>query len=160
MPRAARILPGGLTLKEEAFCQSYIQSGNAEDAYRASYKTANMNPNTISNESNVLLRKAHICKRLAELRDLSSRVAVYGLNEAMGEAKKAFDLAIKTNSPAAMVSAVTLRAKLAGILVEKREVTTSVKEVPDDELDRRIREVAAQAGVAITPVGEGSPVKH
>lgn len=159
--KGAVCLPGGLTLKQEAFCQAFVQSGNADDAYRKVYDCSkDSKDGTIRKEAHKLLRLEHILKRLIELRSKSEQVAIYGLNEAMAEARAAYDLALATGTPSAMVAATQLRAKLAGILVEKREVTNTVKELPNDELDRRIREVAAKAGVAITPVGEGSPVKH
>jgi len=38
----------GLTIKQEAFCQAYIEKGNASEAYRMAYAADKMKPETVN----------------------------------------------------------------------------------------------------------------
>lgn len=37
----------GLTIKQEAFCQAYIETGNASEAYRTAYAADKMKPEAV-----------------------------------------------------------------------------------------------------------------
>jgi len=39
-----------LTLKQEGFCRSYIETGNASEAYRLNYNAEKMKPATVKKE--------------------------------------------------------------------------------------------------------------
>lgn len=150
MPKAAR-LPNGLTVKEEKFCQEFFASGEAADAYRAVYNVdPAKNGDWVSTEAYKLLQRDYIQKRMESLRKSSESIALYTADSAMAEAREAFDIAKKDRAPSAMVSAVTLRAKLAGHLVEKREVAhKSLKEGSKEELLDLLDKSAKEAGLVI-----------
>jgi hypothetical protein len=81
--------------------------------------------------------------RIQELREaLSLSVAKhtsYSIFEAMGEASEAMRIAKAKGNPSAMVAAITLKARLAGLLVERTNVTyTSVDELTDSQLESLI----------------------
>jgi phage terminase small subunit len=57
-----------LSLKEEAFCRSYIETANASEAYRRSYNAEKMKPATINTKASLLLAKDKIRARIDELR--------------------------------------------------------------------------------------------
>ncbi len=158
MARAARVTPEGLTLKEEKFCQEYMVCANAEQAYRAAYAPgAKKNGGWVRTEACTILAKPHISARIEMLRAKTELVAIYDTDKAMEEAGEALELARALKMPAAMISAVTLRAKLAGVLVEKREVTNrSARQLSDEELNEQISEAAKQAGFVIKKAKEGS----
>ena len=44
-----------LTPKQESFCLSYIETGNASEAYRLNYDTENMKPATVNRNAKALL---------------------------------------------------------------------------------------------------------
>lgn len=58
-----------LTPRQEAFCNKYLETGNASEAYRYAYSTDRMKPETINNSGYKLLQKGEIKARLAYLRD-------------------------------------------------------------------------------------------
>lgn len=144
-------MPNGLTVKEEKFCLEFFATGESGDAYRKVY---DINPakdgDWVSAEANKLLGRDYIQKRLEALRGKSEQIALYTADAAMAEAREAFDLAKQVMAPAAMVSAVTLRSKLAGHLVEKRETThKTLKEAPLEDLMKLLDDNAKQAGLVI-----------
>ena len=57
-----------LTPKQEKFCLVYIETGNASEAYRQSYNTAKMKPETVNRTAKQLLDNRKISARLDELR--------------------------------------------------------------------------------------------
>jgi len=56
-----------LTPKQEGFCLSYIETGNASEAYRLNYDAENMKPATIKVKASELLNNGKVTARLAEL---------------------------------------------------------------------------------------------
>lgn len=56
-----------LTKKQEDFCQAYVDSGNASDAYRESYNCSNMKPATINRKAKELLDDGKITARIEQL---------------------------------------------------------------------------------------------
>jgi phage terminase small subunit len=57
-----------LTVKQERFCQYYIDTGIASEAYRMAYSTGNMKPATVNNNAYMLLKRSEITARVKELR--------------------------------------------------------------------------------------------
>lgn len=57
-----------LTVKQERFCQYYIDTGIASEAYRMAYSTDNMKPATVNNNAYMLLKRSEITARVKELR--------------------------------------------------------------------------------------------
>ena len=55
---------GKLTSKQEKFCLSYIECGNASEAYRQAYHTENMKPEIINRKTNELLDNSKVARRL------------------------------------------------------------------------------------------------
>ena len=57
-----------LTQKQEAFCLSYVETGNASEAYRAAYDTSNMKPETVNRKAKEMMDNGKIAARIEELR--------------------------------------------------------------------------------------------
>jgi phage terminase small subunit len=63
-----------LTIKQEKFCNKYIETGNASEAYRSAYNSGNMKPEVINNKASLLLSKGAIRVRVSELqKELKSK---------------------------------------------------------------------------------------
>ena len=56
-----------LTVKQENFCNYYIESGNASDAYRRAYSCDKMKPESINRKATDMLCKVTIAARIKEL---------------------------------------------------------------------------------------------
>ncbi len=74
----------------------------------------------------------------------------YTLEKAMLEAEEAFQVSKEKGNGGAMTAAVTLRAKLNGLLVDRKEITINpIQEMNDDALQRLIERKAKEAGVSL-----------
>lgn len=58
-----------LTVKQENFCNYYIESGNASEAYRRAYSCRKMKPETVNAKSYQLLNNGQITDRVKELQE-------------------------------------------------------------------------------------------
>lgn len=58
-----------LTIKQESFCNYYIESGNASDAYRRAYSCEKMKAETVNNKAFQLLNQGDITARVKELQE-------------------------------------------------------------------------------------------
>lgn len=57
-----------LTIKQDKFCNKYLECGNASEAYRYAYCCEKMKPETVNNKAYVLLAKGKIRAMVDELR--------------------------------------------------------------------------------------------
>lgn len=137
-----------LTAKQEAFCQAILSGMSQADAYRTAYAVKKMSAPAIAVEASKLMANPKVSLRVQELRKPVIQKVRYGLEQAMLEAEEAFQIAKGKENGGAMVAAATLRAKLNGLLVDKKEVRHgSLQDVPDDQLDALIAKKAKEAGV-------------
>ncbi len=117
-----------LTPKQEKFCQVYIETGNASEAYRQSYNTAKMKPETVNRTAKQLLDNSKIAARLDELREEHAKRHEITVDTLVAELEEARKLAFETDKAAAAVQATMGKAKLLGLVVEKQE--TNVVQPP------------------------------
>ncbi|MGL9720494.1 terminase small subunit [Symbiopectobacterium sp.] len=106
-----------LTLKQEAFCQAYIETGNASEAYRKAYVADKMKTESINRKAKELLDNGKIAARLVELRgEIKQRhdVTVDSLLVELEEARQAA-LQAETPQSSAAVTATMGKAKLTGL---------------------------------------------
>lgn len=59
----------GLTIKQENFCNYYIESGNASDAYRRAYSCEKMKDETVNRKAIELLNNGMITARIKVLQE-------------------------------------------------------------------------------------------
>lgn len=131
-----------LTAKQEAFCQAIVKGKDQSDAYRIAYDARNMKPATIASKASILMTNGNIRARIEAIRAPVVQELRYGLMEAMLEAAEAFNVARDKEQGGAMVAAVQLRAKLNGLLVEKREdVTDPLKKAMGNMSPERAEEL-------------------
>ncbi|HHQ2447331.1 TPA: terminase small subunit [Raoultella ornithinolytica] len=106
-----------LTPKQEAFCQAYIETGNASEAYRTAYAADKMKSESINRKAKELLDNGKITARVAELQgEIKQRhnVTIDSLLAELEEARKAA-LTADTPQSSAAVAATMGKAKLVGL---------------------------------------------
>lgn len=106
-----------LTIKQETFCQAYIETGNASKAYRKAYASDNMKPETINRNAKALLDNSKIAARVGDLQgEIKQRhnVTVDSLILELEAARKAA-LTAETPQSSAAVAATMGKAKLTGL---------------------------------------------
>lgn len=59
----------GLTVKQEKFCNKYVECGNASEAYRYAYNCANMRESSVNNSAYKMLQHVEIRGRIKHLRE-------------------------------------------------------------------------------------------
>lgn len=59
----------GLTIKQEKFCNKYLECGNASEAYRYAYDCSKMSDNAVWNSASLLLDNPKVTQRIAYLKD-------------------------------------------------------------------------------------------
>ncbi|NNS07328.1 terminase small subunit [Erwinia sp. JH02] len=106
-----------LTQKQETFCQAYIETGNASEAYRTAYAADKMKPETINRKAKEQLDNGKIAARIAELQgEIKQRhnVTVDSLIKELEEARQSA-LTAETPQSSAAVAATMGKAKLTGL---------------------------------------------
>lgn len=106
----------GLTVKQEAFCLAFLETGNAAEAYRRAYDVApDAKDGWLYVEACQLLDNPKIAQRLQGLRDQAQKMALFGVLQASEEFEEARLAALRLGMPAAAVSATTGKVKLFGL---------------------------------------------
>lgn len=152
-----------LTAKQEGFCRGVaIQNLSLSDAYRANYDVSKMTTESINTAAKQLAASLPVATRLDVLRQRATEAVLkkagLTLEAAMAEAGALLEDAKALGQISAGVAAATLRAKLAGLLIEKKEVRTGALEEVDLTKLAHMREQAERdlkaAEDAASVVGE------
>ena len=116
-----------LSPKQEGFCLSYIETGNASEAYRRNYKTENMKPATINRKAKALIDNGKIKARLAELQKIHQERHNITIDSLTDRLTAAEQQGLANNNPSAAVSAIMGIAKLHGLITDKQKVDVNGK---------------------------------
>lgn len=65
-----------LTIKQENFCNYYVECGNASEAYRRAYNASNMKDETIWSRASKLLAEYKVSTRVEELRKQANDMSI------------------------------------------------------------------------------------
>tara|TARA_R100000541_G_scaffold8238_1_gene15815 strand:- start:430 stop:834 length:405 start_codon:yes stop_codon:yes gene_type:complete len=104
-----------LTTKQEKFCKTFIETGNASEAYRQSYDCQKMKGPTINRNAVALLDNTKITTRVGELQlNLQKKfeVTVQSLSKELDEDRQ---LARSLGQPGAAISALNVKARIHGL---------------------------------------------
>ncbi|MDP8772030.1 terminase small subunit [Serratia marcescens] len=106
-----------LTIKQEAFCQAYIETGNASEAYRSSYAAENMKPESVNRKAKELLDHVKISARVRELQGEIKQRHNVTIDSLLAELEEARQAALTADTPqsSAAVAATLGKAKLTGM---------------------------------------------
>lgn len=116
-----------MTPKQEAFAMAYVETGNASEAYRRAYDVAETTkPATIWEEASRTLANPDVTARVMELQKEAAErlfVTVESLTKELDEDRQ---LARQEGQASAAISAVMGKAKLHGLITDKRELSGSL----------------------------------
>jgi phage terminase small subunit len=65
----------GLTVKQEKFCQLYVELGDASAAYRGAYSAGNMKPKVVAVKACELLKHGNVSVRVDDLQKKLTKIA-------------------------------------------------------------------------------------
>jgi len=106
-----------MTPKQIAFCQAYLETGDASEAWRRSYDASKSNKNSVIRRGHEMLQHSKVIAYLAEERAhimARHRITVDDLLSELEEARTAA-LGADTVQSSAAVSATMSKAKLLGL---------------------------------------------
>lgn len=83
-----------LTPKQEKFCQKYIETGNASQAYRQSYDCENMKDEAVKVEASRLLDNPNITLTISQLQDKHAKRHNTTVDTLLGELEEVRQLAL------------------------------------------------------------------
>lgn len=111
-----------LTPKQEAFCLAYMETGNASEAYRQAYAASEMKGATINRNAKALLENNKIAARLSTLRERAVERTLVTVESIAAELDEARTLALsaEVSQPSAAISASMGKAKLYGLIIDKK----------------------------------------
>lgn len=110
-----------LTPKQEKFCQKYIETGNASEAYRQSYNTNKMSDEAVKVEASKLLDNPKITLTLERLRSKHQKRHQITVDTLLAELEEVRQLALVpkgdngTLQLNVAVNAIMGKAKLLGL---------------------------------------------
>jgi len=110
-----------LTIKQEKFCQAYIETGNASEAYRIAYNAENMLPKTITRKAAELQENGNITARIEALQAKHAKKHAVTIESLTKELEEARAMAAQTENASAMTGATMGKAKIHGHDVTKVE---------------------------------------
>jgi len=103
-----------LTPKQEKFCQVYIETGNASEAYRQAYNAGNAKESTINRSAAQMFENPKITARLKELNAYHQKRHDITVDSLTARQLYIYDKH-RDETPAAAVSAINSVAKLHGL---------------------------------------------
>lgn len=116
-----------LTQKQEAFCLIYIEIGNASEAYRKSYNSANMADATINRKAKELLDNGKIAARIEAIRSKAAEAVGLTLQQHLTDLKRLRDMAESSEKYGPAIQAEIARGKASGLYVDKVEHSGEIK---------------------------------
>src|SRR5688500_13330627 len=106
-----------LTLKQEAFCQAYVETGNASEAYRKAYSPKSQKPESINRIAFKLANEnIKIRSRIDALRKKIEKRHDLTIDDLLDELEEARQIALKAPTPqtGAAIAGTMGKAKLLG----------------------------------------------
>lgn len=143
-----------LTEKQEKFCQVYIETGNASEAYRKAYNAEKMKTETVNTKAFELLRNGKITDRVNELKERHAKRHDYKVDDLLAELEEARKIALQAETPqtSAAISATLGKAKLLGLDKKLIEHSGSIatldltNQLTENQLENIAKEVMIKQG--------------
>ena len=110
-----------MTPKQERFCQAYIETRNASEAYRQAYNAEKMKAQTIHVKASELLASGKIAVRLNELNRAAQAHHLDTVASLCEELNVHREHAIQTAQLGAANQATLAKARLLGYLTERQQ---------------------------------------
>lgn len=114
-----------LTVKQENFCQGVAKGLTYSDAYRQAYNASKMKMETINRKAVELMSNGKVAARVEELKRRALQRYDLTVDDIVKELEDARKIARELGQSSAMVSASMGKAKLFGMIVDKKARTDS-----------------------------------
>lgn len=107
----------GVTEQQEKFCRVFVETGNASEAYRQSYKADRKSANSVAVDASRLLDNPNVNLRINALRETHTKRHNITVDTLLDKLNKVYTVALAAETPqsSAAVQAVMGQAKLLGL---------------------------------------------
>jgi phage terminase small subunit len=139
--------------RHELFAQEIAKGRSQREAYQAAGYVTKSDGATDASASR-LLSNAKVASRIRELQTEAAKSIEVTVSSLIAEAESARALAESKDQASAMVSAITLKARLAGLLIDKTEDIVRRDELETRRLQRKADLEAATAGRLLAEAAE------
>lgn len=158
-----------VTPKQARFAEFYVELGNASEAYRKAYNATSMKPATVSRRAKDLMDNGKIRARISELQKQHRERHRVSVESLTADARRVYEMAIEEKQTSPAIQALTLIARLHGLLVDKREHAGQVQVAPTPvknridvaaitrEAERRDREYLSRVNAHAPTSNAGRP---
>lgn len=152
--RQAPIGPFGLTMREAKFVEGLIGGLNYSAAYREAYDTAHMTDRSVNTAASQLHMKPKVQAAISDAMERAGKALIVSAASLTMMTKRAYDVGENAGNPGAMVNAVSLMAKLNGLIVDRseRKVETVNKGMDREEMVEELRKLTSALGISIVDV--------
>lgn len=118
----------GLTEQQEKFCRVFVETGNASESYRQSYKSDRKTVNSVAVDASRLLDNPKVNLRITALRDTHQKRHAITVDTLLEKLNTVFTTALAAETPqsSAAVAAVMGQAKLLGLDKQLIEMSGSL----------------------------------
>jgi hypothetical protein len=156
-----------LTVQQEKFVQLVALEGLSQtEAYKRTYNCIAASPADITSRASTLAAVPKVASAIASARGAAAaaaaKKAAYTLAHAIEEAEAARKMAEEKNDAKGVATAVALKAKLAGHMVERKEIKFGSLEQEDVEvleaMQAELRARLAAKGREVAPEDHNRPV--
>lgn len=135
-----------LTPKQDAFCLKYVETGNASEAYRQTYHTDGMKPESVNRKAKELMDNGKITARISELQAEHAKRHNLTVDDLLEELEEARQMAKDKENAGAMINATMGKVKLLGLDKQSVEVKANVQDFAE-----WVKELDAQQGRTSPP---------
>ena len=136
----------GLTPLQEGFAVEYLKcNGNASEAFRrANPRSRQWKPNAVESRASIMLANAKVKQRIEELQAKTAKRHEVTVDSLAKELDAAAELAREIKQPGVVVSAVQVKARMYGLIVEKKEIRHgTLDDVPVEDVKAMADAVSA-----------------
>jgi len=117
----------GLTIKQEKFCQLYIENGgNASEAYRGSYNTKRMSDKTINEAASRMTSNSKVVARLEELQAKHAKKHEITVEWMTKKYLETFQMACEQGKAGEAKGVLDSLGKLHGLIVDKKRIDGNI----------------------------------
>lgn len=145
--KAPEQIEGKLTVKQEAFAQAYVETGNATEAYKRVYDIdPNALPKTWNEEACRIANTPKVAARVKKLQEMNRKRLEVTVESLTLDFRDAIEFAREQAKPSAVVTALQGLMKLHGLGVERKEVTIKddLRGMSKAELEAYEKDIEAQ----------------
>lgn len=137
----------GLTRHQQAFVDGIANNLSFATAYKNAYSCARLRPDEIRRRGYELSQDEMVQAELGRIRERARDKMAYSVADAVNEAELVRQMAMEDRAAAAATGAITLKAKLLGLMTDKIEQTNKVAPPSLPELETQLRDVLRQLGM-------------